>query len=127
MRLLRTRTGKRTRRPTTVGHAGVPTGNYKLAGMAGVGGLGKAGRAGRKPRLSGHDLWKIGEGLKRGSEALGRVSGLWTSSRVAELIERDCGVKYRTGHVWWLLWKLGWSLQGGVGHAWEHDLGKICP
>lgn len=45
-------------------------------------GLKKAGRAGRKPRLSGTDLRKIERGLKRGPEALGYETGLWTTNRV---------------------------------------------
>ena len=55
-------------------------------------GLKKAGRAGRKPRLSAEDLGKIEQGLKRGPEALGYETSLWTTSRVAHLIEQECGV-----------------------------------
>ena len=55
-------------------------------------GLKKAGRAGRKPRLSAEQIRKIEHGLKRGPQALGYETSLWTSARVAHLIEQECGV-----------------------------------
>jgi transposase len=84
-------------------------------------GLKKAGRAGRKSRLSEADLKRLEIGLKRGPEALGYETNLWTLERVAELIERDFGVKYHPGHVGWLLGKLGWSCQRPVGQALQRD------
>ena len=60
-------------------------------------GLKKAGRAGRKPRLSSQQLKKIEQGLKQGPEALGYGTSLWTSARVAHLIEQECGVEYHPG------------------------------
>jgi hypothetical protein len=50
----------------------------------------KAGRAGRKPRLSERDRRHIVEGLKRGPEALGYGTSLWTAvlDRVPVLSER---------------------------------------
>ena len=83
--------------------------------------LRKAPRAGRKPRLSAADRRRIMEGLKRGPEALGYETGLWTSWRVADLIERECGVRYTTVHVWRILRELGWSCQRPVGRALERN------
>ena len=83
--------------------------------------LRKAGRAGRKPRLSAADRRRIVEGLQRGPEALGYETGLWTSWRVADLIERECGVRYTNVHVWRILRELGWSCQRPVGRALERD------
>src|ERR1035438_2338695 len=57
-------------------------------------GLKKAGRPGRKPRLSTEDLGKIEQGLKRGPETLGYETGLWTTNRVAHLIEQEWGGAY---------------------------------
>jgi transposase len=84
-------------------------------------GLRKAGRAGRKSRLSEADLKRLESGLKRGPQALGYETNLWTLERVAELIERDCGVTYHPGHVGWLLGKLGWSCQRPTGRALQRD------
>ena len=83
--------------------------------------LKKAGRAGRKPLLQDSDLRRIEEGLKRGPEALGYHTSLWTAARVADLIEKRCGVRYHPGHVWRILGQLGWSCQRPTGRALERD------
>jgi transposase len=88
-------------------------------------GLKKAGRAGRKPRLSAADRKRIGEGLKRGPQALGYETNLWTTARVAHLIEEECGIAYHPGHAWRILRQLGWSCQRPSGRALERDEEKI--
>jgi transposase len=92
---------------------------------SGISGLKKAGRVGRKPRLSKADLDRIREALKRGPEALGYETSLWTAWRVADLIERECGVRYHSGHVWKILKSLGWSCQRPTERALERDEGAI--
>ena len=84
-------------------------------------GLKKAGRAGRKPRLSAADLAKIEQGLKRGPEALGYETGLWTTIRVAHLIVQECGVAYHASQAWRILRQLGWSCQRPTGRALERN------
>jgi transposase len=84
-------------------------------------GLQQAGRAGRKPRLSAADLGRIAQALKRGPEAFGYDTGLWTAARVAQLIEQQCGIAYHPGHVWRLLRQLGWSCQRPTGRALERN------
>jgi transposase len=88
---------------------------------AGRAGLKRARRAGRKPKLTTTDLKRLEQGLKRGPEALGYATSLWTSQRVAHVIEQECGVRYTTTHVWRLLKQLGWSCQRPVGRALERD------
>ena len=83
--------------------------------------LRKAGRAGRRPKLSDDDRKRIVEGLQRGPEALGYDTGLWTSQRVADLIEQQCGVRYTTVQAWRILHDLGWSCQRPTGKALERD------
>ena len=80
-------------------------------------GLRQAGRAGRKSRLSETELKGLEKRLKRGAEAAGYETKLWTLERVAKLIEQDFGVEYHAGHVSWLLKKLGWSCQRPVGKS----------
>ena len=87
--------------------------------------LKKAGRAGRKPRLKTADLRRIEHGLKRGPQALGYGTDLWTSERVAHLIEAECGVRYHPSQAWRILRQLGWSCQRPVGRALERDEAKI--
>jgi transposase len=87
--------------------------------------LKKAGRAGRKPRLKAADLRRIEQGLKRGPQALGYGTDLWTSGRVAHLIEAKCGARYHPSQAWRILRQLGWSCQRPVGRALERDEAKI--
>ena len=87
----------------------------------GVKGLKQAGRAGRKPRLSAMDLKRLEQGLLKGPEALGYETPLWTLWRVADLIEREFGVRYHNGHVWRILRQLKWSCQRPVGRARERN------
>jgi transposase len=87
--------------------------------------LRKAGRAGRRPRLRPEDLRCIERGLKRGPEAVGYGTSLWTSWRVAHLIEQACGVKYHPSQAWRILRQLGWSCQRPVGRALERDEERI--
>jgi len=87
--------------------------------------LHSAGRTGRKPRLGPAELKRIVQGLKRGPEALGYESGLWTAWRVADLIERECGVKFSDVQAWRILRQLGWTPQRPAGRARERDEEKI--
>src|SRR5215469_14846356 len=93
--------------------------------QGGMRALKRAGRAGRKGRLRPEDLRRIERGLKRGPQALGYESGLWTSARVAHLIEKECGIRYHAGHAWRILRQLGWSCQRPTGRALERDEEKI--
>jgi hypothetical protein len=56
-------------------------------GEAGVRGLRKAGRSGSPTKLIPAQLRELERALKRGPEAFGFASGLWTASRVCDLIE----------------------------------------
>ena len=81
----------------------------------------KAGRVRRKPRLLPSQLEQLGRGLKEGPEVLGYGTGLWTTWRVADLIERQTGQKFHPGHVWRILRSLGWSCQRPTGRATQRD------
>src|SRR6266446_4771444 len=83
----------------------------------GVQALKKAGRAGRRPRLQPAQLEQVRQGLKQGPQTLGYGTGLWTTWRVADLIERQTGQKFHPGHVWRILRGLDWSCQRPVGRA----------
>src|SRR6202521_4599161 len=89
--------------------------------VKGRAGLKQAGRAGRKPRLSAKQISQIEHGLKRGPQALGYETSLWTANRVVHLIEQESGVSYHPGHVWKILRRLGWSCQRPAGRALERD------
>src|SRR5215813_4257989 len=57
---------------------------------------------------------------KRGYE-----TPLWTCARVAHLIEDEFGVAHHPGHVWKILFDLGWSCQRPVGRARERNEEQI--
>lgn len=83
--------------------------------------LRKAARAGRRSRLQPAQWEQLRQGLKAGPEALGYGTALWTTWRVADLIERQTGQKFHPGHVWRILRSLGWSCQRPVGRATQRD------
>lgn len=89
--------------------------------QSGVRGLRKAGRTGRPAKLSPAQLRDLERALKRGPEAFGYASGLWTAARVRDLIEYRTGVRYHEDHVWRILRKLNWSCQRPSGRALERD------
>jgi transposase len=87
--------------------------------------LKRAPRTGRPPQLSPADRQRIERALKRGPEALGYRTSLWTAWRVADLIQRQCGVKYSTVHAWRVLRALGWTPQRPAGRALERNEAAI--
>ncbi len=87
--------------------------------------LKRAPRAGRPPQLSASDRQRIVQGLKRGPEALGYGTSLWTAWRVANLIERECGVQYSSVHAWRVLRALGWTPQRPASRALERNEAAI--
>src|SRR6516225_7236970 len=89
--------------------------------QSGLGGLRKAKHIGRPPRLSPAQLRELERALKRGPEAFGFASGLWTARRVRDLIEYRTGVRYHEDHVWRILRRLKWSCQRPSGRALERD------
>ena len=90
-------------------------------GESGMRGLRKAGHTGRPSKLSPAQLRDLERALKRGPEAFGYATGLWTAARVRDLIEERTGVRYHEDHVWRILRKLGWSCQRPTGKALERD------
>jgi len=74
-------------------------------GESGMRGLRKAGRSGRPSKLSPVQLRDLERALKRGPEAFGYASGLWTAARVRDLIADRTGVRYHEDHVWRILRK----------------------
>lgn len=76
---------------------------------------------GRSPRLTAEDKQQLEEILLRGAPAAGFPTDLWTLARVTQVIEREFGVKYHPGHVWYILTDMGWSCQKPERRARERD------
>ncbi len=87
----------------------------------GVKALRAAGRAGRLPLLSSKDIKSIERQLLRGSLANGYATDMWTLERVAEVIEKETGIRYHPGHVWRILRQMGWSRQRPARKAKERN------
>jgi transposase len=66
---------------------------------------------GRPPRLTARDHRRLLRLLLKGAMAHGFPTDLWTTARVAEVIEGEFGVVYHPDHVGRLLRNLGWSHQ----------------
>ena len=99
---------------------------YRRWRQGGQAALRGAGRAGRRPRLSQAELDAVEKALRRGPQAFGFDTDLWTLDRIATVIERLTGVDYHPGHVWRLLRGLGWSVQRPARRAAERDEAEIA-
>lgn len=76
---------------------------------------------GRPPKLSKRQRQQLVRLLLQGSLAHGYRTELWTTSRVAELIEHHFGVRYHPDHVGRLLHSLGWTPQKPERRALQRD------
>src|SRR4030095_12409151 len=75
---------------------------YRRWRQGGPAALRGAGAAGRRPPPSGAELEAVDQALRKGPEAFGFDTDLWTLGRVAQVIERLTGGRYPPGHVWWV-------------------------
>jgi transposase len=82
--------------------------------------------AGRPPRLTAKQKARLVQLLRQGAMAHGYRTALWTTQRIAALIERRLGVRYHRNHVGKLLHQLGWSHQKPERRAVERDEAAIA-
>jgi len=82
--------------------------------------------SGRPRELSDDQLAELDALLRQGAKAHGWPNELWTSKRVAALIDRHFGVRYHEGHVRKLMkQRLNWSSQKPECRARERDEAEI--
>jgi transposase len=81
---------------------------------------------GRPPRLSTQQKARLVHLLHQGAMAHGYRTELWTTQRIAALMERRLGVHYHRNHVGKLLRQLGWSHQTPERRAVERDDAAIA-
>jgi transposase len=77
--------------------------------------------SGRPPKLSSPQKQRLVRLLAQGAVAHGYRTELWTTQRIADLIEQRLGVRYHRNHVGKLLHRLGWSHQKPERRAIERD------
>jgi transposase len=80
---------------------------------------------GRPPKLTARQKQRVIRLLRRGAMAHGYRTELWTTQRIATLIENKLGVKYHRNHVGKLLHQLGWSHQKPERRAVERNEAAI--
>ena len=81
--------------------------------------------AGASPKLTPAQMRLIPDFLGHGSEAYGFRGKLWTTVRVAKVIEEEFGISYSKGHVSRLLKQLQWTPQIPVIRALQRDEKEI--
>jgi len=81
---------------------------------------------GRPPKLTERQKAKLVKLLAQGAMAHGYRTELWTTQRIATVIERRMGVRYHRNHVGKLLHQLGWSHQKPERRAVERDEAAIA-
>lgn len=76
---------------------------------------------GRPTKLRSAQIEKLPALLLRGPLSWGYSTDLWTTSRIAQVIEREFRVRFHRAHVGRLLADLGWSCQKPERRAIERD------
>jgi len=94
---------------------------HKAWEKGGKSALKKTPKAGRPPRLQPQDLPVLKRALKAGPSEHGFATELWTTQRVAQVIEAIFGVEYHPDHVGRLLGQIGWSCQRPTTRAIQRD------
>jgi transposase len=77
------------------------------------------------PKLPTDQRARLPELLARGAEAYGFRGDVWTTKRVASMIERIFGVRYHPAHVSRLLRAMKWSPQQPIERATQRKEGAI--
>lgn len=81
--------------------------------------------SGRPPKLSRRQWEKVPKLLLRGALAWGYSTDLWTTTRIAQVIQREFRVKFHRAHVGRLSARLNWSCQKPERRALERDEAAI--
>jgi transposase len=93
----------------------------KISQRAGQEGLKAKPHPGPRPKLTAAQRQELERVLLKGPLAHGYRNDLWTLKRIAEVIERQFGVRYDPSGVWPVLRGIGWSCQRPEGRARERD------
>ena len=81
---------------------------------------------GRPHKLTARQRQRLPKLLASGARAYGYANDLWTTRRVAAVIEREFGVDYHSAHVSRILADLGWSCQKPERRAVERNAAAIA-
>lgn len=76
---------------------------------------------GPRPRLTDEQRARVPALLEKGAEAYGFAGDVWTTARIAAVLEVRLGVKYHPAHISRLVRALGWSVQTPATVATQRD------
>lgn len=93
----------------------------KMGREQGEGGLRGKIAQGPQSRLSGEQMEQLPRLLDQGAEAHGFRGAVWTTQRVAALINKQFGVRYHPAHMSRLLKQIKYSLQQPIERASQRD------
>jgi len=82
--------------------------------------------SGRPPKLTEKQKRSLEKILLKGPLAAGYRTDLWTTARIAEVIERKFGVRYHRDHIGRLMGQMGWSHQKPERRASQRDEDRIA-
>lgn len=94
---------------------------YQARKRGGVAALRVRYSSGRPPRLSSGQRQRLVRRLLQGPLTEGYSTNVWTTARIAELIQREFQVTYHPDHVGRLMHSLKWSHQKPKRRAVERD------
>jgi transposase len=92
----------------------------------GVDGLRRRIAPGPQPKLTAEHLAQLPVLLALGARAWGFKEEVWTTRRIAAVIEQAFGVRYHPSHVSRLLRTIGWSPRKPVVRATQRDEAAIA-
>jgi transposase len=97
----------------------------KRAKAEGAQGLRHHPAPGPQPRLSAEQVETLPHLLNRGAEAFGFRGDVWTTARVAEMIQRELGISYHPAHCSRILRAIHYSVQKPIQRASQRDEAAI--
>ena len=77
-------------------------------------------------RLTPRQLKQLEQALLKGACAHNYAEDYWTLGRIAQLIRRLFGTRYRRSAVWYLLQRMGWSCQKPQRRSFQRDDAAIA-
>jgi transposase len=83
-------------------------------------------RPGKTPKLTAAQRARLPDVLARGAEAYGFIGDVWTTTRVAEVIRREFGVRYHPASVSRVLRVIRWTVQKPKRRATQRDEAAIA-
>ena len=106
--------------------AGAVSGWLKRARAGGVEALRRHPAPGPAPKLTDGQRARLPEVLAKGAEAYGFLGAVWTTKRVAAVIQREFGVRYHPAQVSRLGRREGLSVQKPIRRASQRKAAEIA-